>query len=70
VALPNDMPAQVSAVEEWLRNAVVPAYDAYKADPSREFLSQTCVSDWPNTTSGPPGSAERDPFHCLRAGSA
>lgn len=35
VALPNDMPAQVRAVEQWLRNAVVPAYDAYKADPSR-----------------------------------
>lgn len=23
------------AVEQWLRNEVVPAYDAYKADPSR-----------------------------------
>jgi len=27
--------ARDRAVEQWLRNEVVPAYDAYKADPSR-----------------------------------
>lgn len=27
--------ARDRAVEQWLRNEVVPAYDAYKADPAR-----------------------------------
>lgn len=62
--------ARDRAVEQWLRNEVVPAYTPIRPIPRAGFRSKMCAPAWPNATSGPPSAAERHPFHHPHAGSA